>query len=79
MQDIPYLADYNVAERVDTFFKECMKLFNVTAGNDIMLTMGTDFNYAAAHVRGSTSRLFKLMCIFNCMRSSQSTTPLMHY
>ena len=40
--------DYNVPERLDAFVVECDKLFNVTRGNDIMLTMGTDFTVRAA-------------------------------
>jgi hypothetical protein len=32
-----------VEERVDAFVAECLKLFNVTRGEDIMLTMGSDF------------------------------------
>ena len=42
-QDDPRLVDYNVEERVEAFVAECDKLFNVTRGNDIMITMGTDF------------------------------------
>ena len=40
--------DYNVPERLDTFVSECDKLFNVTRGNDIMLTMGSDFTVRLA-------------------------------
>ncbi len=43
LQDDPHLHDVNVEERVEKFVKECDKLFNVTRGDDIMLTMGTDF------------------------------------
>lgn len=43
MQDDPRLHDVNVKDRVDTFVKECDAIFNVTHGDDIMLTMGTDF------------------------------------
>jgi hypothetical protein len=43
LQDDPRLHDVNVRERVDKFVEECNKLFNVTRGDDIMLTMGTDF------------------------------------
>jgi len=43
VQDDPRLVDYNVPERLEAFVSECNKLFNVTRGNDIMLTMGTDF------------------------------------
>ncbi len=30
-------------ERLDKFVHECERIFNVTRGDDIMLTMGTDF------------------------------------
>jgi hypothetical protein len=42
-QDDPRLHDMNVEERVEKFVQECDKLFDVTRGDDIMLTMGTDF------------------------------------
>lgn len=32
------------------FVEACQKLSNVTYGNDIMLTMGTDFTYSNAFV-----------------------------
>ena len=35
--------DYNVEERVAAFVKECDHIFSFTRGNDIMITMGTDF------------------------------------
>eukprot|EP00208_Stichococcus_sp_RCC1054_P002016 CAMPEP_0206142692 /NCGR_PEP_ID=MMETSP1473-20131121/17914_1 /ASSEMBLY_ACC=CAM_ASM_001109 /TAXON_ID=1461547 /ORGANISM="Stichococcus sp, Strain RCC1054" /LENGTH=1182 /DNA_ID=CAMNT_0053537795 /DNA_START=217 /DNA_END=3765 /DNA_ORIENTATION=+ len=50
IQDDERLHDHNVDNRVDAFVKQCDALFNVTRGNDIMLTMGTDFTYANAHV-----------------------------
>ncbi len=40
--------DYNVPERLEAFVAECDKLSNVTRGNDIMLTMGTDFTVRLA-------------------------------
>lgn len=49
MQDDAELQGYNVQERVDAFVAHCQAQFNVTRGNDIMLTMGTDFTYANAH------------------------------
>lgn len=42
-QDDPRLVDYNVDERVSAFVAECDHIFNSTQGNDIMITMGTDF------------------------------------
>ena len=48
--DDPDLKEYNVRERVDTFVQRCYDLANVTKGRDIMLTMGSDFHYANAHV-----------------------------
>ena len=44
------LDEYNVAARMDDFVKACRELANVTRGNDIMLTMGTDFQYSNAFV-----------------------------
>lgn len=34
--------------RVDTFVARCLELANVTRGNDIMLTFGSDFWYSNA-------------------------------
>jgi alpha-mannosidase len=48
--DDPDLEEYNVEERVNTFVERCFELANVTRGNDIMLTMGSDFHYSNAHV-----------------------------
>jgi alpha-mannosidase len=48
--DDPDLKEYNVEERVNTFVQRCYDLANVTRGNDIMLTMGSDFHYSNAHV-----------------------------
>lgn len=36
--------------RVDDFVFQCLSIANVTRGEDIMLTMGTDFEYSNAHV-----------------------------
>lgn len=43
-------GEYNLDQRLDQFVLECQKRFNVTHGNDIMLTMGTDFTYANAFI-----------------------------
>lgn len=48
--DDPLLDEYNVDERVDLFVQRCYEVANVTVGRDIMLTMGSDFQYANAHV-----------------------------
>lgn len=37
------MHDVNVEERIGKFVHECERIANVTRGNDIMLTMGTDF------------------------------------
>lgn len=34
--------------RVEQFVQDCQHLANMTNGNDIMLTMGTDFTYSNA-------------------------------
>lgn len=44
------LTEYNVEQRVEAFVQQCRWLASVTRGNDIMLTMGTDFTYSNAHV-----------------------------
>lgn len=43
-------GEYNVDERVDKFVTEIQKIFDVTYGDDIMLTMGTDFTYSNAFI-----------------------------
>lgn len=48
--DDPALAEYNVEERVEEFVQRCLEQANVTRGNDIMLTFGSDFTYSNAHV-----------------------------
>jgi hypothetical protein len=50
IQDDVCLDEYNVAARMDDFVKACRELANVTRGTDIMLTMGTDFQYSNAFV-----------------------------
>ena len=48
--DDPNLEEHNVDSRIEEFVEACQKLSNVTYGNDIMLTMGTDFTYSNAFV-----------------------------
>lgn len=48
MMDDPTLEGFNVKERVDTFVQRAMERFAWTRGNDIMLTMGSDFHYGNA-------------------------------
>ena len=36
---------------VDAFVGRCRELANVTRGNDIMLTIGSDFQFANAHLQ----------------------------
>ncbi len=40
-----------LACRVDAFVEQCMTAFNATRGTDIMLQMGSDFQYANAHLQ----------------------------
>ena len=49
-KDDPNLEEYNVDSRIEEFVAACLQLSNVTVGNDIMLTMGTDFTYSNAFV-----------------------------
>ena len=46
--DHPGWEESNVDKLVANFVTQCMSLAAVTRGNDIMLTMGTDFTYANA-------------------------------
>ena len=48
MQDNACLEETNVPAIVDRFIHECQRIANETRGNDIMLTMGTDFTYSNA-------------------------------
>lgn len=48
MMDDPDLEGYNVDERVATLVDRAMERFAWTRGNDIMLTMGSDFHYGNA-------------------------------
>ena len=50
MQDNACLKETNTARIVDRFVTECQDIANQTRGNDIMLTMGTDFTYSNAHI-----------------------------
>lgn len=50
MIDDPSIPQYNVPERVEKFVSGCLELANATRGDDIMLTMGSDFAYANAEV-----------------------------
>lgn len=49
IQDDKRLYDYNVKERVDTFVNLMYEYFAHSKGQDIMLTMGTDFGYENAN------------------------------
>lgn len=46
LQDNICLEEINVHERIEQFVTACQHIANVTRGNDIMLTMGTDFTYS---------------------------------
>jgi len=48
MQDDPNLEDYNVKSRVDEFVAAALNQANMTRGNNIMMTMGSDFQYEDA-------------------------------
>lgn len=48
VQDNTCLEELNVDQKVDAFVLECQKIANETRGDDIMLTMGTDFTYTNA-------------------------------
>ncbi|KAL6770979.1 hypothetical protein ACKKBF_B33465 [Auxenochlorella protothecoides x Auxenochlorella symbiontica] len=47
--DDPRLKEYNVQDRVDAFVWYAQGLANVTVGNDVIVTMGSDFNYGRAN------------------------------
>ncbi|KAL4437798.1 hypothetical protein ABPG77_005710 [Micractinium sp. CCAP 211/92] len=51
VMDDPRLDEYNVQERVDAFVAQCREQANVTRGGDIMLTIGSDFQFANAHLQ----------------------------
>ena len=48
MQDDTYLHDYNVDARVAQFVEAAVSQAEMTQGNHIMFTMGSDFQYEAA-------------------------------
>jgi hypothetical protein len=49
IQDDPRLEDFNVPQRVEDFVAEVMNQFGANKGDDIMLTLGSDFQYSNAH------------------------------
>jgi len=49
IQDDPNLEDYNVPQRVNDFVAVVMDQFSGNQGNDIMFTLGSDFEYGNAH------------------------------
>ncbi|KAL4419672.1 hypothetical protein ABPG75_006770 [Micractinium tetrahymenae] len=51
IMDDPRLDEHNVQERVDAFVARCREQAEVTRGNDIMLTIGSDFQFANAHLQ----------------------------
>ena len=63
IQDDPSLRGFNVEERVEAFVAACEALAGMTRGNEIMLTMGSDFHYSAAE--GWFSNLDRLMAAVN--------------
>ncbi|KAK9810259.1 hypothetical protein WJX72_007477 [[Myrmecia] bisecta] len=48
VMDNTCLMDYNVKQRVDEFVLWAQNYANVTVGNDVMFTLGSDFTYATA-------------------------------
>ena len=48
MQDDSRLTNYNVKSRVDDFVAAATALSNMTQGEHVMFTMGSDFQYEAA-------------------------------
>ena len=48
VQDDPRLTHYNVKSRVDDFVAAATALSNMTQGEHVMFTMGSDFQYEAA-------------------------------
>ena len=47
VQDDPRLTNYNVKSRVDDFVAAATALSNMTQGEHVMFTMGSDFQYEA--------------------------------
>ncbi|GAV03424.1 hypothetical protein RvY_13849-2 [Ramazzottius varieornatus] len=50
IMDDPRLSDYNVDERVDTFIQVVQNQTKMYATNNLVITMGNDFNYQQANV-----------------------------
>jgi len=48
MQDDPSIEGYNVQDRVNAFVYQCYYYANYTEGNNIMMKMGSDFQYQNA-------------------------------
>lgn len=51
IMDDSRLDEYNVQDRVDAFVEQCRAVAGVTRGPDIMLQLGSDFQYANAHLQ----------------------------
>ncbi|KAL4856940.1 Alpha-mannosidase [Chlorella vulgaris] len=51
IMDDPRLDEFNVHERVDAFVEQCQRMAASTRGPDIMLTIGSDFQFANAHLQ----------------------------
>ena len=49
IEDNKYLKTYNVPSRIEEFYQKVMWQANRTRGNHIMMTMGSDFQWEAAH------------------------------
>jgi alpha-mannosidase len=49
IQDDPSMEDYNVPERVETAVRTARDLASIHLGDDIMFTLGNDFEYRAAN------------------------------
>jgi alpha-mannosidase len=49
IQDDPSLEDYNVPERIETAVRTARDFASVHLGDDIMFTLGNDFEYRAAN------------------------------
>ena len=55
MQDDPRLTNYNVKSRVDDFVAAATALSNMTQGEHVMFTMGSDFQYEAVSMHPACS------------------------
>ena len=49
IQDDPSMEDYNVPERVDTAVRTAQDFASMHLGDDVMFTLGNDFEYRAAN------------------------------